>query len=31
MAEEAGLDYVEDACIAVVRASSGLTRNVQAS
>jgi predicted CoA-binding protein len=31
MAEEAGIDYVEDACIAVVRASAGLTRNVQAS
>jgi predicted CoA-binding protein len=31
MAEDAGIDYVEDACIAVVRAASGLTRNVEAT
>lgn len=29
IAEEAGIDYVEDACIAVIRAASGLTRNVK--
>lgn len=28
IAEEAGLDYVEDECIAVVRAAAGLTRNI---
>ncbi|NJC69365.1 CoA-binding protein [Planosporangium thailandense] len=31
IAEEAGIDYVEDECIAVVRASAGLTRKIQAS
>jgi predicted CoA-binding protein len=31
IAEEAGIDYVEDCCIAVVRAASGLTRNLEAS
>lgn len=31
IAEEAGIDYVEDQCIAVVRASAGLTRKIQAS
>jgi predicted CoA-binding protein len=30
IAEEAGIDFVEDYCIAVARASAGLTRNVQA-
>jgi predicted CoA-binding protein len=30
IAEEAGIDFVEDHCIAVARAASGLTRNVQA-
>ena len=30
IAEEAGLDYVEDYCIAVARAAAGLTRNVKA-
>jgi hypothetical protein len=30
IAGEAGIDYVEDACIAVIRAASGLTRNIQA-
>jgi uncharacterized protein len=30
IAEEAGIDYVEDSCIAVVRAANGLTRNVEA-
>jgi len=28
IAEDAGLDYVEDYCIAVARAAAGLTRNV---
>jgi uncharacterized protein len=31
IAEEAGIDYVEDSCIAVVRAAAGLTRNIEAS
>ncbi|NJC81063.1 CoA-binding protein [Planosporangium mesophilum] len=31
IAEQAGVDYVEDSCIAVVRASSGLTRNIENS
>jgi uncharacterized protein len=30
IAEEAGIDYVEDCCIAVIRAATGLTRNVAA-
>lgn len=30
IAEEAGIDFVEDYCIAVARASAGLTRNVEA-
>ena len=29
IAEEAGLDYVENACIAVIRAATGLTRNIE--
>jgi predicted CoA-binding protein len=29
IAEEAGIDYVEDQCIAVVRASAGLTRKIE--
>jgi predicted CoA-binding protein len=29
IAEEAGIDYVEDECIAVVRAAAGLTRNIE--
>jgi hypothetical protein len=29
IAEEAGLDYVEDQCIAVVRAAAGLTRKIE--
>jgi predicted CoA-binding protein len=29
LAEEAGLDYVEDECIAVVRAKAGLTRKIE--
>jgi uncharacterized protein len=28
IAEDAGIDYVEDQCIAVVRAAAGLTRNI---
>jgi hypothetical protein len=28
-AEEAGIDYVEDQCIAVVRAETGLTRKIE--
>jgi len=28
IAEDAGIDYVEDYCIAVARAAAGLTRNV---
>jgi hypothetical protein len=31
IAEQAGVDYVEDACIAVVRAGSGLTRNIESA
>jgi predicted CoA-binding protein len=31
IAEEAGIDYVEDECIAVVRAHAGLTRNIELS
>jgi predicted CoA-binding protein len=31
IAEDAGIDYVEDECIAVVRAAANLTRNVQPS
>lgn len=30
IAEEAGIDFVEDSCIAVVRAATGLTRNIEA-
>jgi uncharacterized protein len=30
IAEEAGIDFVEDSCIAVVRATTGLTRNIEA-
>jgi len=30
IAEEAGVDYVEDYCIAVARAAAGLTRNLAA-
>jgi uncharacterized protein len=30
IAEEAGIDFIEDSCIAVVRASTGLTRNIEA-
>jgi predicted CoA-binding protein len=29
IAEKAGVDYVEDACIAVIRAATGLTRNIE--
>jgi predicted CoA-binding protein len=29
IAQEAGIDYVEDQCIAVVRASAGLTRKIE--
>ncbi|MGC9667905.1 CoA-binding protein [Planosporangium sp. 12N6] len=29
IAEEAGIDYVEDQCIAVVRAHASLTRNIE--
>ncbi|GAA1805303.1 CoA-binding protein [Planosporangium flavigriseum] len=29
IAAEAGIDYVEDQCIAVVRAQAGLTRNLE--
>jgi uncharacterized protein len=29
IAEEAGIDYVEDYCIAVARAAAGLTRNIE--
>jgi predicted CoA-binding protein len=29
IAEEAGIDYVEDECIAVVRSRAGLTRNIE--
>jgi predicted CoA-binding protein len=29
IAEDAGIDYVEDECIAVVRAAAGLTRNIE--
>jgi predicted CoA-binding protein len=29
IAEDAGIDYVEDECMAVVRASAGLTRNIE--
>jgi predicted CoA-binding protein len=31
IAEDAGIDYVEDECIAVVRAAANLTRNVEPS
>jgi predicted CoA-binding protein len=29
IAEEAGIDYVEDACVAVVRGAASLTRNIE--
>jgi predicted CoA-binding protein len=29
IAEEAGIDYIDDQCIAVARAAAGLTRNIE--
>ena len=31
IAEEAGIDYVEDECVAVIRARTGLTRNIESA